>query len=415
MYTEEDEFDYNSYLDEEDNKNSNKPFIDVRFILRIILIVLLVILIIFLVFKIKNKNVENAKKQKVVTTEEVASVFDDNMNDFKAAAYDYFFKKDNLPKKVGESKNVTLKKLVDSKYVTKIIDTTKKACSYTISNANIIKNKTNYKMEVRLVCSDKADTATYYYDLDGKCLNCNGENYNPDEVKEDTKKEETIEETFKDDKIDKVPTEKVCKDFSNWSTVYVAGNNYEVQTRTLVKAYKEETVYGEWSNPTTKKINANDKLEVETYLDVKTVETKTDWSSESTTKPESKEGREITSRTKSKKYTTKSCTEDKTYTRTLTKWDNSAYKCVTLGVGKVKCTYITKGTCKNVTKYKNVKYYKYRDTITEEVEIKYYKSRTIDKNVIYTDYILESEIPEGYTKLPNSELIQYRYREKCNK
>ena len=411
MYTEDEEFDYNSYLDEDDVKETNKPLIDIRFILRIALIVLLVILIIFLVFKIKNKNTNKVNKQPVITSEIVSSVFDENMNKFKDAAYDYFFKKGNLPKNVGDSREVTLKKLVDSGLVTKVVDTTKKTCAYNTSNAMITKNKNNYKMEIKLVCSDKSDSVIYYYDLDGKCLNCNGENYDPNKEE----KEETKKDTFIDDKTDKVPTTKVCKDFSKWSTVYVAGNNYEVETRKVVKAYKTETVYGKWSNPTTKKITATDKLEVKSYTDTETIETKTDWSELSTSKPKSKEGREIKSTTKQKKYTTESCTEGSTYTRTLTKWDNSAYKCITLGIGKYKCTYKTEGTCKTVTKYKNVKYYKYRDTVEEEVETIYYQSRTVNKKTVYTDYILESEIPEGYTKLKNSEITQYRYREKCNK
>ena len=38
MYTEENEFDYNDYLDDENNYNSNKPYIDFKFILKIIAI-----------------------------------------------------------------------------------------------------------------------------------------------------------------------------------------------------------------------------------------------------------------------------------------------------------------------------------------------------------------------------------------
>ena len=64
MYTEDEEFDYNNYLDEDDVKETNKPLIDIRFIIRIALIVLLVILIIFLVFKIKNKNTNTNKVNK---------------------------------------------------------------------------------------------------------------------------------------------------------------------------------------------------------------------------------------------------------------------------------------------------------------------------------------------------------------
>ena len=62
-----------------------------------------------------------------------------------------------------------------------------------------------------------------------------------------------------------------------------------------------------------------------------------------------------------------------------------------------------------------ITYYKYRDTISTTINKTYYQSRPIIKNILYTDYILESEMPAGYTKLANSEKIEYRYREKCSK
>ena len=48
--------------------------------------------------------------------------------------------------------------------------------------------------------------------------------------------------------------------------------------------------------------------------------------------------------------------------------------------------------------------------------VTFYKSRTITKGEpTYTDYILESEIPDGYQTLDGSDLKQYRYKEKCGK
>lgn len=55
-----------------------------------------------------------------------------------------------------------------------------------------------------------------------------------------------------------------------------------------------------------------------------------------------------------------------------------------------------------------------RDTKTYTENVTYYSSREIKKNLVYTDYILESEMPTGYQKLAGSEVTQYRYREKCN-
>ena len=421
MYTEEDEFNYDDYLEENGESNNKKSFIDWHFIIKVILIILLVILIIFLVFKIKNKNVSKPVK-KIVTnnTQEVSMVFDSNMDLVADASKEYFFSKGNLPEKVGETKFITVKKLIDGKYLTELVDSKGNVCGYNTSGASITKNKNDYKLEVTVKCADKQDTKTYYLDSNGNCLNCNGEPYISDNS--ETEKQETNQETNNNENLDKVPNpdkvpteEKVCKDFSPWSTIYVAGNNYEVETRTLVKGYKDEVIYGEWSEPTTDVITANDNLDVKTYTEEETVSTKTAWSKETTTKPASRSGREISSRTEKVTTYRKVCTQDRTYTRTLTKWDNSAYKCKTISLGKVECTYKVKGSCYNVPSTKTVTYYKYRDKTTKRVTKTYYQSRTITNNVTYTDYMLESELPSGYAKVVGSERVEYRYREKCSK
>ena len=424
MYTEEDEFNYDDYLDENEESNQKKPLIDWRFILKIILVILLVILIIFLVFKIKNKNVSKSNNKNNNTIQDVSYVFDNNMELITNIARDYFFNKGNLPKNEGESISITVKKMIDEKLITKVVDAKGNTCGYNTSNATLTKNKNDYKLEVTLICLDNRDTKVYYFDNDGKCLNCNGEIY---PLEETVIEEPTIEEPENNDNnidivddTDKVPSlipesPKACSEFSPWSTIYVSGNNYERQTRTLVRGYKSEVVYGEWSEPSTTKIESNDNLEVKTYTESNKVTTKTAWSSESTTKPNSKSGREISSRTETVQSSKKVCTQDKEVTKILTKWDNSAYKCKTLSLGKVECTYIEKGSCSYVPTTKQVTFYKYRDTVTKNVTTTYYQSRTITNNVTYTDYMLESELPYGYAKVVGSERVEYRYREKCSK
>ena len=127
----------------------------------------------------------------------------------------------------------------------------------------------------------------------------------------------------------------------------------------------------------------------------------------------------LTTSTASKPYKSTTCTNKKsTYTKTVTGRDSKALKCVKdyNNFGKYICTYEeTKKVCSTKTKYKTVTYYSYRDKVEKQQTVTYYQTRTVTSNPIYTDYILESEIPSGYTKVAGSELVQYRYRQKCIK
>ena len=415
MYTEENEFDYNDYLDEANNYNSNKPSIDFGFIIKIILIIVLIILIIFLVFKIKNKNKENNKETNKTSNNIV--MVDDNINLIREASRAYFFQEDRLPVNLLDSRDVTVKELIDEKLLISVKDKDGNVCGYNTSGSTITKNKNDYELNVRLSCINSQDEKTFYYDLDGQCLNCNGEDYTPTEetkVEETNKEENTTITNENNNSYANDYSNKVCGVYSDWTTEIKNDINLEKETRTLVKAYKNDIVYGEWSDSTTEEIVANDNLEVKSFTAIET-QTKKTCSDESTKKPESKDNREITSRVVYKKSTKKVCTGGTTYTKTLTKWDNSADSCKSYGIGKVVCTYKTKTTCKNKTTTKKVTYYTYCDTETVEVPKTFYISRSITYNPVYTDYILESEIPEGYTRVNGSELIQYRYREKCGK
>ena len=413
MYTEENEFDYNDYLDENLNSDPKKPFFNFRIILKVLFIILCIILIIFLVFKIKNHNSRNNKDNKTnVDNDSIALI--SNIDKIRDASYNYFFTNNNLPKEVGESVEINIKGLIDNNLITSVKDSNGYVCGYRTSNAILTKNTNDYELKIHLICPKENDTVTYYYSLDGNCLNCNGELYTPQKNDEVETKPET--EIIPEQPETPVKEEvKVCKDYSEWTTVYNADNNLDRETRTLVKGYKTETTYGEWSDLSSVEIIPTNNLEVKTVEKEETKTTKTSWSKESTTKPKSKAGREISSRVKTITSTSTSCTGGKTYTRTLTKWDNSAYSCKLIKIGKVVCTYKTKKTCKTVTNTQNVTYYKYRDTVNKTETKTYYQSRTINQNISYTDYILESNMPEGYTKLPGSERVEYRYREKCDK
>ena len=435
MYTEENEFDYNDYLDEEEKYNSNKH-VDFGFIFKIIVIIILIILIIFLVFKIKNRNTStnNNKNKTNKNVNDNVALVDNNINLIRDASVAYFFKGENLPVEISEKKDVTVNELIKEKLLISIKDKNNNICGYNASGSTIIKNTDDYKLNVTLACIDINEEKDFYYSLDGSCLNCNGENYNPNKeenkeekkneiaVKEKESKEETNNEFNQNNELNsntntKTDTDtinKTCGTYSEWTTILKNDSNLERETRTLVKAYKNEVEYGAWSEETESKIEANSNLEVKTITKIET-QTKRTCSDESTKKPTSQDNREITSRVSTKKTTKKVCTGGQTYTRTLTKWDNSADSCKSSGIGKVVCTYKTKKTCTNKTTTKKVTYYTYCDTETVEVPKTMYTSRTITYTPIYTDYILESEIPEGYQRVIGSELIQYRYREKCGK
>ena len=419
MYTEENEFNYNDYLDDNLKENSRKPFFDFRFILKVILVILVIVLLVFIILKIRNNN--KYKEKESETKIDSALVFKDNMNHFRDAAKIYFFDDQHLPQEKNQSESVNITALRAEKLLTTVLDENGQACGYNTSKAVLTKNYQDYTMKVNLECLSSRDEAVYYYDLEGNCLNCNGESYTPvvEPVVEEKKEDVAIEEPKE---VTPAPVEpetpqvKVCQDFSDWTTEYRADNTLEVETRTLVKGFKQEKVYGDWSTPTTTAIVANDKLEVRSYQTNETVTSKTAWSSESTSKPSSKAGREISSRSVKKSSVKKSCTGGGTYTKTLTKWDNNAISCKSSGIGKVVCTYKSKKTCTSKKVYHTTTYYKYRDTITSNVVKTYYQSRNIMlSDPIYTDYILENEMPEGYQKVNGSEMVQYRYREKCGK
>ena len=395
MYTEENEFDYNDYIEEaEEYNNSNKKNIW-GLILKIILIIICIALIIFIVFKIKNRNLDDNKNN----VNESVLVFNNNVEILRSVAEDYFFDGDNKPKEVNGEASVSVQELINKGMVSEIKDYDGSVCGYNTSDITMTRNKNDYMLEIHLLCSSMENSVVYYYDLEGNCLTCIGETYTPSDNEENNNNNDNSE---------------VCGAFGNWTDEYIEDSSLEVETRTLVMGYKPNITYGEWSELTPVEIKETSTLDVETVEKEETVTTKTEVSSESTKKPAAKEGREIFTRKVKTSYYDEECST-KTFTKTLTYWDNNAINCKIEGIGSYTCTY-KKTVCSDVKKYKTTTYYSYQDTTTTTVKTTYYKSRDIIQGEpSYTDYILESEMPSGYQKVIGSDKIQYRYKEKCAK
>ena len=416
MYTEENEFDYDSYLEENDGDDSNNSSSNKNLITKIILIAICIILIIFLFFMI-TKNFKKEDKKETNNNVGSSLVFNNNINLLKDTAIDYFFKKENYPKEIGEEKLVNVRELINQKILTEILDYDKKVCGYNTSYISMKRNKNDYMLEIYLNCPSDEEKLVYYYDLEFNCLTCNGEAYISSDEEPETPSENDNNSNNDNNNNNNSSNNNpvpVCSEFGAWTTEYKDDDTLERQERVVVKGYKSNITYGPWSDEVTEPIPSNNNLEVVSETRQTTTSTLGGWSKITTTKPSAKEGRTINSWTESEPYYKTECTT-KTYTQNRTTWDNNATKCTSSGVGKVTCTY-TKKVCNDVKKYKTVTYYQYRDTITETKDVTYYKSREIIRNApTITDYILESEMPDGYTKVPNSETKQYRYRTKCVK
>lgn len=415
MYTEENEFDYNDYIEEvEEYNDPNKKSIW-GLILKIVLIIICIALIIFIVFKIKNRNLDDNKNN----VNESVLVFNNNVEILRSVAEDYFFDGDNKPKEVNGEVSVSVQELINKGMVSEIKDYDGSTCGYNASYINMKRNKTDYMLEIHLFCSSMENLVEYYYDLEGNCLTCNGETYTPsdnEEIEQDNSNDSNKDETNNDNQNNNSNNNntEVCGVFGNWTDEYIEDSSLEVETRTLVMGYKPNITYGEWSELTPVEIKETSTLDVETVEKEETVTSKTKVSSESTKKPASKEGREIFTRKVKTSYYDEECST-KTTTKILTYWDNQADSCTITGIGSYTCTY-KKKVCEDVKKYKTTTYYSYQDTITTTITTTYYKSRDIIQGEpSYTDYILENEMPDGYQKVIGSDKIQYRYKEKCAK
>lgn len=405
MYTEENEFDYNEYQDYNDvnyNNPDNKKNNSYKGIISKGLIIILAIIVITLAVYWFN-SLKKGDKDPVTNKPDATLVFNNNVEMIRRAAEEYFFNDGNTPK--DDSLSVDIEKLISEGFITEVKDHDNKVCSYTKSKVTLTKNQNDYKMELILSCDTLEDYFVYYYDLDYKCLTCNGEKYEPNASNEE-------EQNNNDENTNNYGF--VCNFWSDWTDTYINESDIERRERTLIIAYKQDYDYGTWSEYSKTAITANANLEIQTKTIQESTTTKTETSEWSTSKPEVQDNRSIETKTESKTTYKKTCETVKQPTKILNYMDAAAKYCAWVGVNKYECTYAAKEVCTNKPKTTKTTYYRYTDTITNIQDVIYYRSRTkILSTPVYTNYVLESDIPVGYTKLASSAKKEYSYKAIC--
>lgn len=96
-------------------------------------------------------------KKSAGASDNILSTYISNINLMKESGFEYF-QGSNLPAKVGESKSITLKELIDSKIIMEFHDENNKLCD--VNNSYIKTTKTldnEYAMKVSLSCDNKSD------------------------------------------------------------------------------------------------------------------------------------------------------------------------------------------------------------------------------------------------------------------
>lgn len=239
--------------------------------------------------------------------------FNSNLIAMATAASGYYTG-DRLPENTNEEAKMTLKEMLEQKMIVKLTDNNGITCSTKKSYVLVKKTKDEYTMKVNLSCADKTDYIILHMGLDGK-------------------------------------------QFPSTSTARC----------TFVKNLEGAWSYGEWSSWTTKRIEENGNIQVETSSKKVKIGNKT------ITKDE------VESHT-ANKY---SYSDGRTYYVCSDKYDN-------------KGTYNTPTTCTrkitvyhDVPTYKTVTYYRYR-TKTLESDKKDTKEADCDD---------QSLIKEGYMKV----------------
>ena len=158
-----------------------KPFPISRFFIKIMLIIVIVFLSIWLYSKYKvNKEIDTNELTK-------EQVFSNNLEKVKNAALKYY-DLDTVNKLTSNNDKVTLKVLIDKKYIKKLKDYDNKSCNINKTYALLTKIDDYYKMKVNLNCQGVKD----YISLTLK-PNLNCKTYLCDASKE-IKKDEEVEE-----------------------------------------------------------------------------------------------------------------------------------------------------------------------------------------------------------------------------
>ena len=404
-YEDADYEEEREYVEEESFYEKNK-----NIIFKVLIIILCIIILIWLISKLSKKK-------------EVPSNYDANVTQVRLASEQYFF----INNKPGtEKQSITLSHLINGNLIKEVKNTDGTVCKND-SLITLENNGIDYIMTITLDCGKEKTAKSYYYRVsDYKCENCNGETYmngnngdqNPDDPGENPADDDT---------------DKYTCDWSAWTTERNYNSNLIERTRVVVKAMKQETeekvVYGEWSDYSEVPVTPSDTLEVETKTD--SVDT---WVDKTSSSPvyESDTIRNVT----------KSTSGGSSYTYCPSGYEKADGRCrkgqasrtisateyVSLS-GEERKSCSPKRETPNKLVYVCGGGYTYTDLKTgyhsgsttyhyqelSRTTTTLYRSRTKTVEIVvtepvYTDYILESEIPTGYTKVAGSERTEYSYK-----
>ena len=412
MYTSNDFETRDDYDDDYEEAVEEATFYErnKNIIFKVIIIILCIIILIWLIAKLNNKKTNN-----------LPSNYDSNVTQVRLASEQHFF----INNKPGTAtQTITVNDLIARNLIKEVKKSDGTSCNTSGSKVTLENNGINYIMTINLDCGDENNTKVFYYRVsDYACENCNGTTY----MTGTTVPTEPDTPVTPDD-----PSGYTCT-WSDWSTTRNYDTNLQERSRVVVKAQKQETketvVYGEWSGYSEDYIEASDTLEVQTKVD--TVSTWVDRTSSSAVYESNtiRNVRRETSRGSSYTY----CPDGyekadgrcrkAVPSRTISTTDyvklsgeerkncyskrETANKVVYVCGGGYTYTDLKTGYHGGSTTY----YYQELQTSTRTL----YRSRTKTVEVvvsepIYTDYILESEIPAGYTKVPGSDRVEYSYR-----
>lgn len=421
MYTEEyqnnssyqidDEYDNNEqeYMENKESffkKIGNFFHNSTGLIIKLAIIIICLGLLIWLIISLfNNKKINN-------------TTINENIERIRLASEKYYFKKNNAPKNINEIVTITLKDMYDHNLIDKEIKYNNKVCDKNNTLISMKKENKHYLLSINLTCDSDNSINLFYYDLDNfKCLSCEDNNYNSDDEKEN------------------YDIEISCNKWSDWTDTIINNDELEVNKRTLVKGYKDtsttQITYSAWTNYTTNVIVPTDNLEVE-----KVVKTEDIWSSNKFTTDYIKASDKI------KIIDTKTTVNNYCSTGYSSK-GSSCIKTKKLGDISLKELYnnqkIGDVSYDSVTTNENgVIYINAILTITKKmnsssittttyqekintISTTYYRSRikntkVIKGEILYTDYVLEENLPKDYKKVDTLEKIEYSYKYKvCEK
>lgn len=247
-YEQNNQISNNDYNYNNQNMMNNKQPLSYyikRFLVGLLLVIAVIFLLLYL-FPTKNglKDLISEAMDETITEKLnpfYDRIFSDNLNTMKEVAIAYYTT-ERLPKKVGDTKKLTLGEMIEMKLLLEIKDKNGEMCDLEESYVSITKEEKEYKMKVNLKCGEEEDYIIVYLGCYNYCLNdiC--------EKKEVKKESNNIVKTIKK-KVNKItnvivkPVKPNKPDPKPEKVVY----KYLYEKEVAIKHEKEYSKWSDWS------------------------------------------------------------------------------------------------------------------------------------------------------------------------